>query len=149
LRVFLLNIRIQFYFEDFKGRKLMNTKTYLPIGNCIGDFYSRCNLMAWRLMMLAPALFFPGMVRAQSAADGMVNAVCGIIGPFMGKSKVVSLVFLLALGVMMFLWWMNENKEGVLTWVLRTGLAVAVIINIFSAPQLVGLPPICSGSSFT
>jgi hypothetical protein len=49
---------------------------------------------------------------------------------------------------MMFLWWMNENKEGVLTWVLRTGLAVAVIINIFSAPQLVGLPPICSGSTF-
>jgi membrane protein YdbS with pleckstrin-like domain len=66
----------------------------------------------------------------------------------MGKSKVVSLVFLSALGVMMFLWWMNENKEGVLTWVLRTGLAVAVIINIFSAPQLVGLPPICSGSTF-
>lgn len=123
--------------------------TFLLISQSLQALYFRCNLMTLRLMMLAPALFFPGMVRAQqSAADGMVSAVCGIIGPFMGKSKVVSLVFLSALGVMMFLWWMNENKEGVLTWVLRTGLAVAVIINIFSAPQLVGLPPICSGSTF-
>jgi len=57
--------------------------TFLLISQSLQALYFRCNLMTLRLMMLAPALFFPGMVRAQqSTADGMVSAVCGIIGPF-------------------------------------------------------------------
>lgn len=75
----------------------------------------------------------------------MVDSVCGLISPLVGRSKVVSLVFLIALGVMIFMWWMSENKEGVITWILRTGLALGVLINIFTLPAVMGLPSVCSG----
>lgn len=103
----------------------------------------RANMMALRFLMTAGAVTLPGMAHA-GPIDQMVTSICGLIKPLGGQnSQVLSLVFLIALGVMMFLWWMSENKEGVITWVLRTGLALAVLINIFTLPTLVGLPSVC------
>jgi hypothetical protein len=38
---------------------------------------------------------------------------------------------------------LNENKEGVIVWLLRSGIVIGVIINIFSLPGLLGLPAPC------
>lgn len=78
--------------------------------------------------------------------DQMVNGICSLIGPFVGgNSKMLSLVFLLSLGAVVLLWFLNENKEGIIVWLIRTGLCLGVLINIFTLPQLFGLPGICGG----
>lgn len=112
------------------------------------------NIMILRALV-AGATALPGAAMAQALPGGggpidrMVSSICGLIGPLAGaNSKVLSLVFLIALGVMMFMWWMSENKEGVITWVLRTGLALAVLINLFTLPTLVGLQSLNCGSVF-
>jgi len=111
---------------------------------------SRLNTLIARMLVGGYAFIIPtlaaaqtGTMGAQSAIGSMVDAVCSFIRPLTGKSPVVSLIFLLALGVMIFLWWMNESKEGVITWILRTGIAIGVIINLVTLPTLVGLPPVC------
>lgn len=79
-----------------------------------------------------------------TAVGGMVNAICEMIRPMVGSnSKILALVFLIALGVMIFLWWLSENKEGVMVWVLRTGVAIGILINLLVLPQTVGLPSVC------
>lgn len=78
-------------------------------------------------------------------ADSIVNGICQVMSPFVGKSKLVSLLLLLSLGVMITLWLLNENKEGVIVWILRVGVCVGVLINIFSVPALFGLPSPCGG----
>ncbi len=76
---------------------------------------------------------------------GMVTGVCNLVSPFVGSnSQVLSLVFLITLGVMLFLWWINESKESVIVYALRTGVALAALMNLFTLPQLVGLPGVCS-----
>lgn len=112
------------------------------------SLYDRANLFALRFLVGSGVLAMPGFARAQNSApaDGMVDAVCGLVAPLVGRSKVVSLIFLIALAVMIFLWWMSENKEGAITWILRTGLALGILINIFTFPQMIGLPGVCSGS---
>lgn len=74
----------------------------------------------------------------------IVSGICKFLSPFVGSnSQVLSVVFLVALGVMVFLWWLNENKEGVMVWILRTGIVLAVLINIFTLPPMIGLPSVC------
>lgn len=110
------------------------------------SLYDRTNMAALRFILAVSTFSLPGMAFAQpNPADGMVDAVCRLIGPLVGRSKVVSLIFLIALAVMIFLWWMSENKEGAITWILRTGLALGILINIFTFPQMMGLPSVCSG----
>lgn len=78
--------------------------------------------------------------------DQMVNGICSLIGPFVGgNSKMLSLIFLLSLGAVVIMWFLNENKEGIMVWLIRTGLCLGVLINIFTLPQLFGLPGICGG----
>lgn len=103
---------------------------------------NRANL--WAAMAMAA----PGTALAGDAVSSrMVDAICGIVEPLIGSggggSKMLSLVFLIALGVMVFLWWMSENKEGAITWILRTGIALGALINLFTLPSLVGLPSVC------
>lgn len=105
--------------------------------------HDRVNIMFLRFLA-ATTVLMPGIARA-GPVDDMVSAVCGLIAPMAGRSKMISMVFLIALGVMVFLWWMSENKEGVITWILRTGLALGVLINLFTLPGLLGLPSVCSG----
>lgn len=114
--------------------------------NLLTSLYDRANITVLKFMVAASTFAMPGFARAQAGpVDGMVDSVCNLIAPLVGKSKVVSLIFLIALAVMIFMWWMSENKEGVITWILRTGLALGILINIFTFPQMMGLPGVCAG----
>lgn len=78
--------------------------------------------------------------------DSMVNGVCQFVQPLVGSnSKMLSLIFLLSLGAIVVMWFLNENKEGLMVWILRAGLALGILINIFTLPQLFNLPPVCGG----
>jgi hypothetical protein len=78
--------------------------------------------------------------------DTMVNGICQMVQPLVGSnSKMLSLIFLISLGVIAVMWFLNENKEGLMVWVLRAGLALGILINIFTLPQLFGLPAVCGG----
>jgi hypothetical protein len=78
----------------------------------------------------------------------ILNLVCPILGQFVGSnSQVLSLVVLVITAVMILLWLLNENKEGMIVWILRVGVAVALLINIFTLPQLLGMAPVCQGTS--
>jgi hypothetical protein len=84
-----------------------------------------------------------------SGGDGMfssfINFSCQILKPLVGSnSKVVSLVFLAVLAVFVFMWWLNENKEGMMVWFFRTAMAVGILINIFTLPPLLGMASVCS-----
>ncbi len=119
------------------------------------NFKEKTYLLSMRVAMAMAGVSVPGFAKAQEAEGdakaaggatvitGMTDAICGLIGPLVGKSKMLSLIFLIALGVMLFLWWMSENKEGVMVWLMRTGLAIAVLINLFTVPSLIGLPNPC------
>lgn len=108
---------------------------------------SGSRLLRWMVLMLvavAPAAQAQSYGGNSSVAGSMVNGICQMISPFVGSnSQFLSLIFLISLGVMVFLWFMNENKEGVMVWLLRTGLALGILINIFTLPQLLHLPSIC------
>lgn len=104
----------------------------------------RANLAILKCAALGVALLPPRMAHADLLGS-MVNSVCGLVAPLVGKSKMVSLIFLIALAVTIFLWWMSAHQEDVIVWILRTGIALGVLINIFTLPTLLGLPPVCSG----
>jgi hypothetical protein len=75
--------------------------------------------------------------------SGITQGLCSILSPFVGQSQFMSLLFLIGLAVILVLWMLNENKEGVIVWLLRSGIVIGVIINIFSLPGLLGLPAPC------
>jgi len=105
---------------------------------------TRLKIMAYGA---ATALLVPGTASAQSVVEGVVGGICRFISPFLGASKFLSVVFLISLAVIAFLWWISENKEGVVVWLLRTGLVIGILINIFTLPTLVGLPKPCGSGS--
>jgi hypothetical protein len=39
----------------------------------------------------------------------------------------------------MYLWWVNENKTGPLSWVLMAGVVVTLLINIAQVPGWFGM----------
>lgn len=120
----------------------MNSR-FVEMKSRIADMYDRANVFFLRFVVGSGAFAVSGMARAQGGdpTQGMIRAICGLVAPLVGpNSQVLSLVFLIALAVMIFLWWMSENKEGVLTWVLRAGIALGILINIFTLPKFVGLP---------
>lgn len=79
-----------------------------------------------------------------NVASSMVNGICGLISPFVGSnSQFLSLIFLISLGGIVLLWFLNENKEGIIVWLIRTGLVLGILINIFTLPQMLGLPAVC------
>ncbi len=76
--------------------------------------------------------------------SSIVNGICQILGPFVGQnSQILALIVLICTGVFILLWLLSESKEGVVIWILRVGVAVGVLINIFAIPPLLGLPGIC------
>jgi hypothetical protein len=80
---------------------------------------------------------------------GIVKALCGLLKPFVGKSPIISLLLLIGLAAMVVLWFLNENKEGMMVWVLRSGIALGILINIVTVPGLLGLPSPCPDFSTT
>jgi hypothetical protein len=98
------------------------------------------------LYFFAAASMIPGLAFAQQGpVNSIVDGICKFIGPFLGASKFLSIVFLISLAVIAFLWWISENKEGVVVWLLRTGVVIGILINIFTIPNLIGLPSPCAG----
>ena len=86
---------------------------------------------------------------AQVVSNGfsstIVSGICGLIGPFLGPSPLLSLILVLMFGGFLVMWLLNENKEGVIVWVLRTGVVVMLLINLMSIPHYLGLSGICGG----
>lgn len=80
---------------------------------------------------------------SSGVVSGITQGLCSIMSPFVGQSKFISLLFLIGLAVILVLWLLNENKEGVLVWLIRSGIVIGVIINIFSLPSLISLPSPC------
>jgi len=77
--------------------------------------------------------------------SSITNFGCSVLKPLVGSnSKIVSLVFLVVLAIFIFMWWLNENKEGMVVWFLRTAIAVGVLINIFTLPPMLGMASVCS-----
>jgi hypothetical protein len=76
--------------------------------------------------------------------NSIVHGICSILSPFVGQnSQILALIVLITTGVFILLWLLSESKEGVVIWILRVGVAVGLLINIFSIPPMLGLPGIC------
>lgn len=88
------------------------------------------------------ALVGPG----ENVVTRMVGGICNMLAPFVGQdSKMLSLIFLISFGAIILMWFLNENKEGLIIWALRAGVALGILMNIFTLPQLFGLPGVCGG----
>ena len=75
--------------------------------------------------------------------DNALSMFCAVVGPLVGpKSTLMSMVLVLVAAIFLIMWWLNESKEGVMIWIIRTGAIVTVIVNIFSLPTYMGMAPI-------
>jgi uncharacterized membrane protein YjjP (DUF1212 family) len=73
-----------------------------------------------------------------------IGGVCSFLSPLLGQnSRLISLIFILELVVMVVLWWLNDSKQSMIVWALRAGVAISILINIFTLPQVFGLPSLC------
>ncbi|MBQ0918369.1 hypothetical protein KBW71_07925 [Hydrogenophaga aromaticivorans] len=94
---------------------------------------------------LAPALsalLLPTVALAQSAGPfaSLSTSLCTTLRFFAGPSSTfLSLLFLVVLAIFLFMWWMNESKEGPMLWFIRTGVVVALLVNIFTLPPMFGM----------
>ena len=98
---------------------------------------------AGRFVLLALALL-PSAAFAQANPFGnLTTSVCTMLRYFAGPSSTfLSLLFLVLLAAFLFMWWMNESKEGPMLWIIRAGLIVAILVNIFTIPPLFGMAPV-------
>lgn len=88
-----------------------------------------------------PALLLPSIAFAQAGPFGSLStSICTTLRFFAGPSSTfLSLLFLVVLAIFLFLWWMNESKEGPMLWFIRTGVVVALLVNIFTLPPMFGM----------
>ena len=109
----------------------------------------------FKTIILAAFYSFPALSMAQSVStgstgtsgvvSGITSGLCQLIGPFLGHSQIIAILFMLGLAVILVLWMLNENKEGVIVWVLRSGIVIGILINIATLPTLFGFSSPCSG----
>lgn len=101
------------------------------------------------LLAAAASASMAPVASAQVSSSGLgstiVGGICNIIGPFVGPSPILSVVLVLMFGTFLVMWLLNENKEGVIIWVLRSGVVVMLLINLLSIPHYLGLPGVCGG----
>ncbi len=107
--------------------------------------YALVGVMSYLLSSAAMAQVAP-TTGTNSVISGITSGLCSIMAPFVGQSTFMSLLFLIGLAVILVLWMLNENKEGIIVWLIRSGIVIGVIINIFTLPQLIGLPAPCAGA---
>lgn len=88
-----------------------------------------------------PVLLLPSIASAQSSPFGaLTTSICTTLRFFAGPSSTfLSLLFLVVLAIFLFMWWMNESKEGPMLWFIRTGVVVALLVNIFTLPPMFGM----------
>ncbi len=78
----------------------------------------------------------------------MVESICGLIGPLAGQTRSPFACIPDRVGCD-DVHVVDEREQGGRHYgVLRTGLALAVLINLFTLPTLVGLQPLNCGSGF-
>jgi hypothetical protein len=93
-----------------------------------------------------PALSFAQATGSSSSTvTSITSGLCSLIGPFLGHSQVIAILFILGLAVILVLWMLNENKEGVIVWVLRSGIVIGILVNIATLPTLFGFASPCAG----
>lgn len=94
-----------------------------------------------KLAPALPALLLPSIAFAQAGPFGsLTGSICTMLRFFAGPSSTfLSLLFLVVLAIFLFLWWMNESKEGPMLWFIRTGVVVALLVNIFTLPPMFGM----------
>lgn len=81
---------------------------------------------------------------SSSPFSGAVSFFCSFLGPFFGpNSKILSIILIIVMAAAAFLWWMNENKEGVVLTIARTAIALGLLINMFTVPTWLGLANPC------
>lgn len=95
-----------------------------------------------KLVPALPTLLLPSAAFA-GPFDTLSTSICTGLRYFAGPSSTfLSLLFLVVLAVFLFMWWMNESKEGPMLWFIRTGLVVALLLNIFTLPPMLGMAPV-------
>jgi type IV secretory pathway VirB2 component (pilin) len=94
-----------------------------------------------KLAPALPALLLPTVAFAQSGPFASLStSLCTTLRFFAGPSSTfLSLLFLVVLAIFLFMWWMNESKEGPMLWFIRTGVVVALLVNIFTLPPMFGM----------
>jgi hypothetical protein len=66
-----------------------------------------------------------------------------IIGQLVGpNSQLLSLVLVAVTALMLFLWWANENKEGLMISIIKTAAVFGILVNIFVLPTFFGMAPV-------
>jgi uncharacterized BrkB/YihY/UPF0761 family membrane protein len=86
--------------------------------------------------------FFAPLALAATPAgfDQLGTQLCDFLSYFTGsKSAFLAILIMAMFAVFMYLWWVNENKTGPLSWVLMAGVVVTLLINIAQVPGWFGM----------
>jgi len=74
----------------------------------------------------------------------LLTGLCTFIGPFLGHGPFTALLVLIVTATTVGLWLLSENKEGMMVFVIRAGIAVSILINITVILSFFGLMNPCS-----
>ncbi len=73
----------------------------------------------------------------------VTGAACSFLSEVVGpKSTLLSFLLVGLMAVAIVLWWMNESKEGLALFILKTIAVVSALVNIFSLPTMFGMKTI-------
>lgn len=78
---------------------------------------------------------------AGSISNSLVRGLCSVLNLFAGpNATILTIVVLLLTAVFVVTWYLSENKEGPMMYFIKTAIVVGFLINIFTVPQMLGLP---------
>lgn len=82
---------------------------------------------------------------AGGAIDNMTQTLCQFISPAIGHGPVLAVIFLLVGVMTVILWFLGENKEGMILWTIRAGIVLGLLIEAGSILSMFGfsLPSGC------
>jgi hypothetical protein len=73
----------------------------------------------------------------------VISIYCAVLGQLVGpNSQVLSLVLVGITAVMLILWMVNENKEGMVIWIIKIAFVMGLLLNIFNLISVFGFAPI-------
>lgn len=77
------------------------------------------------------------------STNSLLQGLCTFISPFLGHGPFTAVLVLVVTAVGVGLWLLSENKEGMIVFILRAGIAVSVLVNIVMLLSLFGLTNPC------
>ena len=77
-------------------------------------------------------------------SNNLLQGLCQFIGPFLGHGAFTAILVLIVTAVAVGLWLLSENKEGMVVFIIRAGIAVSVLVNIVLILSLFGLSNPCT-----